>query len=326
MKQFGMKLAVAVAGVLAMAPAWAVVPPDQRCEAGKLKLVASYALCRLKVESSAVAKNEIPDYSRCEEKFNTKFPKLEVNAGAGVCPSEGDVGDIRDRSDDFTSSVAVLLSGGTLPTATCGDGLVAPGEDCDVGNLDGETCASQGFYNGALACGPGCGFDTSGCHATRFEDNVSTVLDHETGLEWEKKDGADGSANLANAHDVDNSYTWAVGSGSTVQNGTIFTDFLVKLNGTVNAATFATEGCYAAHCDWRLPTLDELKSIAIVASCGSAPCVQDALLTPILSARYWTISSRSPTTGAWFLDFSSGAMAGNFKTFAYAARAVRSIR
>ena len=34
----------------------------------------------------------------------------------------------------------------------------------------------------------------------------------------------------------------------------------------------------------------------------------------------------NPATGAYFVDFSSGATAGNFKTVPYAARAVRSIR
>ena len=63
----------------------------------------------------------------------------------------------------------------------------------------------------------------------RYVDNGDgTVTDHYTGLQWEKKDGAGGGANLANPHDVDNRYTWS-GSG-TAADGTAYTDFLSQLN------------------------------------------------------------------------------------------------
>lgn len=46
----------------------------------------------------------------------------------------------------------------------CGDGNVDPGEQCDGGNLDGESCTTQGFGGGgSLGCNSSCGFDTSGC-------------------------------------------------------------------------------------------------------------------------------------------------------------------
>lgn len=314
-------------GMIPVLAGAATLTPADRCEAGKLKLVGTYASCRLKEESTALSKGIAPDFSRCVEVFSTKFPKLEDNAGPMVCPTEDDLVDLRDRSDLYTAQVATLLSGGTLPATECGDGTIDLGEDCEAGNLDGQTCASQGFDSGALACGPGCNFDTSGCHSTRFEDNGSTVLDHQTGLEWEKKGSADGTANAADAHDVDNTYTWTAASNGTTMNGTLFTDFLLKLNGTVDSGTLVTGGCFANHCDWRLPTIDELRSIAILSpACGAAPCIQNALLAPAASARYWSISNRSPATGAYFVDFSSGVTAGNFKTVAYAARAVRSIR
>jgi hypothetical protein len=46
----------------------------------------------------------------------------------------------------------------------CGDNVIGPGEVCDHEDLGGETCFSQGFATGVLACNSDClSFDTSGC-------------------------------------------------------------------------------------------------------------------------------------------------------------------
>ena len=47
----------------------------------------------------------------------------------------------------------------------CGDGFIEVGESCDGANLDGQTCVSQGFDIGVLACAADCSFDTSGCQS-----------------------------------------------------------------------------------------------------------------------------------------------------------------
>ncbi|MFH1326985.1 MAG: hypothetical protein ABIH59_02560 [archaeon] len=44
----------------------------------------------------------------------------------------------------------------------CGDEVIDVGEDCDGGNLGGETCVSQGFERGTLSCSS-CEFDTDDC-------------------------------------------------------------------------------------------------------------------------------------------------------------------
>ncbi|MBU1243743.1 SUMF1/EgtB/PvdO family nonheme iron enzyme [Myxococcota bacterium] len=47
----------------------------------------------------------------------------------------------------------------------CGDDIVQEGtaEVCDGGDLAGETCQTQGFYEGSLSCGSECLPDTSAC-------------------------------------------------------------------------------------------------------------------------------------------------------------------
>ncbi|RDV37840.1 hypothetical protein DV096_12050 [Bradymonadaceae bacterium TMQ3] len=46
----------------------------------------------------------------------------------------------------------------------CGDNTInQASETCDGANLNGQTCITQGFDGGTLACSDSCGFDTSAC-------------------------------------------------------------------------------------------------------------------------------------------------------------------
>lgn len=57
-----------------------------------------------------------------------------------------------------------ILSGSAL-RYVCGDGFIDPGESCDGSSLNGQTCASQGYDRGTLACSSSCAFDTSACES-----------------------------------------------------------------------------------------------------------------------------------------------------------------
>jgi hypothetical protein len=47
---------------------------------------------------------------------------------------------------------------------SCGDGIKQGSETCDGSELGGQTCISQGYGPGTLACNADCqSFDTSGC-------------------------------------------------------------------------------------------------------------------------------------------------------------------
>lgn len=60
--------------------------------------------------------------------------------------------------DSSTGSTTGMMSG-------CGDGILDDGEECDGAQLGGQTCGSQGFDGGTLACLDSCTFDTSACVA-----------------------------------------------------------------------------------------------------------------------------------------------------------------
>ncbi|MGH6835393.1 MAG: DUF1566 domain-containing protein [Methylocella sp.] len=179
-------------------------------------------------------------------------------------------------------------------------------------------------------------------HAQRFTDNGDgTVTDHQTGLMWEKKTPA-GSGGV---HDVNNKYTWCNGgntgcpSPSNLADGTVFTMFLATLNNGANQKDSASggespiTGCFANHCDWRLPSVVELKSIFDrdrAAGCATGktlglPCINPAF-GPTQADSYWSATSRIDSTYVTRnVDFGDSNIIGlQRKTDGAYVRAVRS--
>jgi hypothetical protein len=145
-----------------------------------------------------------------------------------------------------------------------------------------------------------------------------TIMDFDTGLQWEQKDSQDGVANLADPHDVDNDYSWTATGGGQLADGTVFTDFLGRLNGSL-APAFGVDPCasadgtavtggFAGHCDWRLPTVTELATLVdqSVPGCGlgnGTPCILP-ILGPTLEHLYWTSTTdAADPVNAWEVSF-----------------------
>lgn len=202
-----------------------------------------------------------------------------TQVGGELSACESDLGQVEA---DLTTCESDLVAAGL-----CGNGVVDAGEDCDQSALDGDTCVSQSFGGGVLACGNGCAFDTSGCWATRFVDNGDgTITDNATGLLWEKEIEADGASNFANPHDADNTVRWAgtcsVNTSKLCQPTAVAASLCALYtegnqtgceeciggDGTcgsaVTAWTVAVDRnavTFAGHNDWRPPTRDELATL-----------------------------------------------------------------
>jgi hypothetical protein len=152
----------------------------------------------------------------------------------------------------------------------------------------------------------------STCNGTRFVDTGDgTVTDRLTGLQWEKKTD-DGTL-----HDKDDSFTWSGGGGFDKEDGTVFTSFLAQLN---------TSPCFAGHCGWRLPTVEELQTILLERwPCSTTPCV-DGTFGSTAADRYWSSTTyATDPTFAWYVSFASGSVGAGNKGFSdfVRARAVR---
>jgi Protein of unknown function (DUF1566) len=171
--------------------------------------------------------------------------------------------------------VTLTYSPGSLPA-----GVSSPGENGIMASGISAIVNSSvtNFTNDPVACG--------GTTTARYVDNGDgTVTDTTTGLMWEKK-----VTECCYIHQVSESFTW----GNYFQDGSAFSRFL----GLMNFCTSNEDGSlvtagFAGHCDWRLPSIAELKNIVdmTVPGCGTGtPCI-DPIFGPTSLSCYWSSST-----------------------------------
>jgi hypothetical protein len=181
---------------------------------------------------------------------------------------------------------------------------------------------------------------TKAAIACRYESNGDgTVTDYDTGLQWEQKTD-DGSV-----HDRANRYSWSTTSKGATPDGTAFTSFLVALNSgaagpsldlsqNALAAGGGTQirGCFAGHCDWRLPSIFELWKIVDRSDprCDTRhACIDQTAFGPTGAVAnfplvYWSVTTLADfDSAAYFVVFNGGGLNAANKTDFNYVRAVR---
>jgi hypothetical protein len=123
-------------------------------------------------------------------------------------------------------------------------------------------CSAEGdvaiMHNGAWTCRSALGY---------VDNGDGTITDYKTGLMWEKEVTCN-APDLTNPQCYLNTCTWNNNlSPFTAPTGTLYTDFLPRLN--LDSTGVATSTCFAGHCEWRIPRLSELKTLA--GSCFLVP-------------------------------------------------------
>ncbi len=178
-----------------------------------------------------------------------------------------------------------------------------------------ESAVCQESFTAELALGGSCRYLNNG---------DGTVSDLNTGLMWEIE------TETAGPDYVFNTYTWSI-SGSA-PDGTAFTSFLGMLNDGIapdnGGSPSPITGCFANHCDWRLPSIVELQGIVDLSApgCGSGTACIDPTFGLTLVDYYWSATTIAGFPDiAWAVDFGNGSVGGMTKGsigFFY-ARAVR---
>tara|TARA_R110000744_G_scaffold171198_1_gene289661 strand:+ start:1205 stop:2848 length:1644 start_codon:yes stop_codon:yes gene_type:complete len=197
----------------------------------------------------------------------------------------------------FINDTGVTLSGGVASgndmACEVFEGIK---QDCEVGR-DALALASTLTKTGS----GDAGFDYTKLDATGSDLSADAlswtcVLDNYTGLMWEVK-----TTDSSMHHYLDN-YRWggkgAIGNDSVDKQGTYHDEWDVLVE-DANTNTFCGKNT------WRLPTIEELASLAHKGK--SAPSIDVDYFPNTVNQMYWTANPASDNDGqAWAIHFSAG--------------------
>ena len=255
----------------------------------------------------------------CPQKLNAcKEDLQECSADSAACDS-----DLSTCESDLTQAQDELESCNT-DLSTCNSELDTCSADLAACEAESQSFPGDGYPNpdafGVSGHGP----------ALDYTDNGDgTFTDNNTKFMWEIKDDAGG------VHDVDNNYTWTDTTDGefTDPDGTLFTDFLEKLNnrcdGDETTACTSNADCvnignglcgHAGYRDWCIPNIKQLQSIVNYSKFIPASSFPGLTAAPF----YWSATTIVFSTDeAWGVSFDSGNVSLGNKFGTARARGVR---
>ncbi len=140
-----------------------VIEGDEECDLGPDNGMGDY--CRDNCVSNVCGDDYLGPGELCDDGNLSNEDDCSDQCGPTTC-GDGALQRLEecDEGPNNSNTGACLEN---CAMASCGDQNIWEGmETCDADNIDGQTCATQGFDTGELVCLPNCmGFDTSSCAA-----------------------------------------------------------------------------------------------------------------------------------------------------------------
>jgi len=245
-----------------------------------------------------------------------------VNNVLVVCPYLNDTGITTSSNgtvNGLSTAVAALLSYPDQDASVGRDALAQAGTLVKIGASTNNT--TQGFDYTKLDSAGAALANQAAVYATTPWD---CVQDHVTGLMWEVKTATAGLRVSTNTYSWYDTNAATNGGFAGTLNGGVCAGGIGCDTGTyvlaVNALTGAARLC--GFTDWRLPTLEELKTIVNYNTTN--PSIDAGYFPNSSATYYWAASSmRLNAAAAWGVFFNDGRMVFYNKTNALAVRLVR---
>lgn len=129
------------------------------------------------------------EYKDLAVSTSAKYVETELNTSLLICGLHTISVEISKENktdcniNDNTASRQIYVECSTPVLPICGDGIInQASEECDLGNLNGNTCSSLGYDKGTLSCSSSCTLDTSLCEnnspQTSSRKNLITTLEY----------------------------------------------------------------------------------------------------------------------------------------------------
>ena len=153
-------------------PARAASIPEA-CEATKQKVAGQLGKClhgaEKKLATSGDTAKHTAEVGKCTAKFSAAWQAAEQKAAdqGGACPTTSDGPTVLSAITAHVACVTSEITTGSSICLMCGNGVIDPGEDCDIGAPGGTCDAATGGAAkfGSVGCRADCTFDTSACSA-----------------------------------------------------------------------------------------------------------------------------------------------------------------
>lgn len=200
----------------------------------------------------------------------------------------------------------------------CGNAS-ANGQSCPQASFAGQDAESGRDATAAIT---GAGASRTTAFALSPLSGDECIQDNVTGLVWEGKTASAGLRAATNTYTWLNSDSATNGGGAGSVNGGSCSGSTACDTQAYVAAVNAAKLC--GFSDWRLPTVGELSGL--VDSGAASGAAAPAALANQRAASYWTATpkaSAGDTTGAWIVDFATGAVGFTAKSTPASVRLVR---